>query len=177
MQTLTIDALLKKYPKDTLLAQRGIEIIDVRNIDEYQYEHISGAKNIPLNRISQLNKQDCEGKTVLFHCRSGHRTDINQTILDKTPFKEKYCLAGGINAWKTAKLPIQKNSKAPIDIMRQVQFIVSMMVLFGVVLSYVVSPYFIFLTLFAGIGLLIASLTGFCGMASLLKFMPWNKIN
>jgi rhodanese-related sulfurtransferase len=176
MQVITLDKLLQKYPQEVLLAQKDIVIIDVREADEYEHEHIPGAQNIPLNQLDRLTREDFHDKTVIFHCRSGHRTEINQALLDKTPFQHKYCLAGGLTAWKAAKLPLQKNSKAPIDVMRQVQFIVSMMILLGIGLSYVVSPYFILLTVFAGLGLLVASLTGFCGMASLLKFMPWNKL-
>lgn len=175
MQTVTLEVLLEKYSKQALLAQEDIVIIDVREPEEYQHEHIQGAKNIPLKSLDTLSTQDYQDKCVVFHCRSGHRTEINKAALESTPFKTKYCLAGGINAWKAAKLPVSKNSKAPVDVMRQVQFIVSMMILFGVGLSYWLSPYFIILTVFAGIGLLIASVTGFCGMATLLKYMPWNK--
>ena len=177
MKTICIEELLERYSKKELLTSDEINIIDIREADEYHHEHIMGAKNIPLAQVDKLSKQNCDGKVGIFHCRTGHRTEINQSILDKTPFKEKYCLSGGITAWKAAKLPIQKQTNAPIDVMRQVQFIISIIVLSGVGLSYLLSPYFILLTVFAGIGLLIASVTGFCGMASLLKFMPWNKIH
>lgn len=113
---------------------------------------------------------------MIFHCRSGHRTEINRKLLKQTPFKEKYCLLGGLTAWKDAKLPTIKQTQAPIDVMRQVQFIISLMIFIGIGLGYFVSPYFLLITLFAGAGLLFASLTGFCGMARLLKHMPWNKI-
>lgn len=175
METICIADLLKKYSKEELMANDQIKIIDVRDVDEYSHEHIKGAENIPLSKINEIDKQNYVGKIGIFHCRSGHRTDVNQSILDNTPFKEKYCLAGGLAAWKAAKLPMQKLTKAPIDVMRQVQFVVSIMVLLGIGLSYLLSPYFILLALFAGVGLFIASVTGFCGMATLLKFMPWNK--
>lgn len=177
MQTLTLHKLLEKYPQEALLAKKDIMIIDVREADEYAHEHIQGAKNIPLKQLHTLKPEDCQNKIAIFHCGSGHRTELNQAVLDETPFKTKYCLAGGIHAWKTAKLPLQKNSNAPVDVMRQVQFIVSMMILFGVGLSYLISPYFILLTILAGLGLLLASITGFCGMASVLKLLPWNKIH
>ncbi|WP_328287290.1 YgaP family membrane protein [Enterobacter cloacae] len=45
----------------------------------------------------------------------------------------------------------------------------------GVVLGYTLSSGFFLLSGFVGAGLLFAGLTGFCGMARLLKVMPWNR--
>ena len=77
--------------------------------------------------------------------------------------------------WKRCGLTTEVNRKAPLDIMRQVQIVVSLMVLIGVILSYAISPYFIILTIIAGLGLLIAGVTGYCGMANLLMMLPYNK--
>jgi hypothetical protein len=43
------------------------------------------------------------------------------------------------------------------------------------VLGYSVSSGFFLLSGFVGAGLLFAGVTGFCGMARLLKVMPWNR--
>ncbi|KAE9854486.1 DUF2892 domain-containing protein, partial [Escherichia coli] len=43
------------------------------------------------------------------------------------------------------------------------------------VLGYTLSGGFFLLSGFVGAGLLFAGLTGFCGMARLLKIMPWNR--
>jgi hypothetical protein len=44
-----------------------------------------------------------------------------------------------------------------------------------VVLGTAVNPWFLGLSLFAGLGLVFAGATGFCGMARVLMMMPWNK--
>ena len=62
------------------------------------------------------------------------------------------------------------NTKAPIEIMRQVQIITGLMILIVIV-----SPYFIIITTFVGLGLLTAGVTGFCGMANLLMILPYNN--
>jgi hypothetical protein len=49
------------------------------------------------------------------------------------------------------------------------------MVLIGVVLGFVVSPWFFALSGFVGAGLTFAGLSGTCAMASLLAVMPWNR--
>jgi hypothetical protein len=49
------------------------------------------------------------------------------------------------------------------------------MVLLGLALALAVSPWFALISAFAGAGLLFAGLTGFCGLARLLAFAPWNR--
>lgn len=59
--------------------------------------------------------------------------------------------------------------------MRQVQIAAGLLILCGVVLGYSVSGGFFLLSGFVGAGLLFAGVTGFCGMARLLRVMPWNR--
>ena len=60
-------------------------------------------------------------------------------------------------------------------LMRQVQIAAGLLILCGVLLGYGVSSLFFLLSGFVGAGLLFAGVTGFCGMARLLKVMPWNR--
>ena len=59
--------------------------------------------------------------------------------------------------------------------MRQVQLGAGGLVLLGIVLAATVSPWFLLVTGFVGGGLLLAGATGFCGMARVLAYMPWNR--
>lgn len=174
IKRLDVLSLLKQFTLHELTTRDDIVIVDVREPDEYSHEHISEAINIPLNQLCKINTNDYKDKIAIFHCRSGSRTQMNEHVLDNAPFREKYCISGGISQWKAANLPTISKHSAPIDVMRQVQLIVSIMILLGVGLSFL-SPYFILLTVAAGLGLFIAGLTGFCGMAEILKFLPWNK--
>jgi rhodanese-related sulfurtransferase len=65
--------------------------------------------------------------------------------------------------------------KAPLPIMRQVQIAAGSLVLLGLVLAVLVSPWFMALSAFVGAGLIVAGISGFCGMANLLLHMPWNR--
>ena len=47
--------------------------------------------------------------------------------------------------------------------------------LLGFILGVLVSPWWHALSGFVGAGLLMAGVTGFCGMANLLQVMPWNR--
>jgi rhodanese-related sulfurtransferase len=84
-------------------------------------------------------------------------------------------LAGGILAWQQAGLPVEKDAKAPIDVMRQVQITAGSLVMLGVALGWFVSPWFFILSAFVGAGLAVAGITNTCGMAMMLSKMPWNR--
>lgn len=72
--------------------------------------------------------------------------------------KEAKCLAGKLSS-----------------IERQVMFTSGFLVLMGFLLSLYFNVNFIYLSGFMGLGLFFAGITGFCGMATLLMFMPWHK--
>ena len=55
------------------------------------------------------------------------------------------------------------------------QIISGLLILTGVILSLTVARGFVLLSGFVGAGLLMAGATGWCGMARLLAFMPWNR--
>jgi len=59
--------------------------------------------------------------------------------------------------------------------MRQVQITAGSLVVLGIVLAVLYSPWFMALSAFVGAGLVFAGVSGFCGMANLLAFMPWNR--
>ena len=50
------------------------------------------------------------------------------------------------------------------------------MVILGVVLGTWVNPAWYILSAFVGAGLLMAGLTGFCGLARVLMLAPWNRV-
>ena len=51
-----------------------------------------------------------------------------------------------------------------------------MLVLLGIALAILVSPWWVGLAAFVGAGLTFAGATGWCGMAKLLQVMPWNRV-
>lgn len=84
-------------------------------------------------------------------------------------------MEGGIDAWRKAGLEVARDRRQPLELMRQVQITVGVMILLGVVLSSLVDPLFMLLPAFAGVGLMVSGTTGWCGMARLLHRMPWNR--
>ncbi|HEI8778429.1 rhodanese family protein [Enterobacter cloacae] len=157
------------------LIDDGAKLIDIRDPDEYAREHIPVAQSVPLDTLpGALNAR--AGETVIFHCQSGARTSNNaaRLALVASP-AQAFVVEGGIQGWKQAGLPTVEDKSQPLPLMRQVQIAAGLLILCGVVLGYTLSSGFFLLSGFVGAGLLFAGLTGFCGMARLLKVMPWNR--
>ncbi len=161
-------------PADARLAiDSGARLIDIRGADEHARERIPGAANVPLDRIADLPRDE---RPIVFHCRSGMRTAANaaqlRTAAGDAP---TFLLDGGIDAWRGAGLPTIADRSQPLEIMRQVQITAGALVLTGVLLGLFVAPGFFGLSAFVGAGLMFAGTTGWCGMANLLRIMPWNR--
>lgn len=160
------------------LVREGAVLVDIREADEHARERIPGARHHALSRLDADTPVRPGDKLMVFHCRSGARTKGNaERLAAASPECESYILEGGLDAWKKAGLPVTLDRSQPIDMMRQVQIVAGSLVLTGVVLGALVAPGFYALSGFIGAGLLFAGVSGFCGMAHLLAWMPWNRRN
>lgn len=159
-----------------LIAQ-GSVLIDIRERADYLREHIPDARSLPLSDIAAGKTIEVtDPQSVIFHCQAGMRTTQNASVLmNAAGAATALLMTGGINAWKSAGLPTVEDKKQPLPVMRQVQIAAGTLVLAGVVMGYAVDSGFFLLSGFVGAGLLFAGVSGFCGMATLLLKMPWNR--
>ncbi|MEQ8770461.1 MAG: rhodanese-like domain-containing protein [Phycisphaerales bacterium] len=165
-------ALLK-----TWLDAGDATLIDVREDYEHAEERIGGAQLCPLGKLDPDALRSAHpGARLVFHCRSGKRShDAASRFSDGR--EPAFHLAGGIEAWKAAGLPVVRPEGGPrIPIIRQVMLVAGSLVALGVALGVTVSPWFLALAGFVGLGLMFAGITGWCGMAMLLGVMPWNRV-
>ena len=99
-------------PKEvsTLTAEKKAVIIDVREDDEWQAEHIAGAIHIPLQQINQRLPElsTYKDSTVITQCRSGKRSLKALELLKTAGFNNVYSLDGGIRAWTEQGLATTK---------------------------------------------------------------------
>lgn len=166
-------------PKDAypLIESGDVVLIDIRTADEYAREYIAKAHNKPLDELNPeavSALQNGESKTIIFHCMTGNRTANNVATLERCAPNGFQILDGGLTAWKKAGLPTIEDKSQPLPIMRQVQMIAGFLVLVGVILGALFSPWFYLLSGFVGAGLMFAGITGYCGMAVMLMKCPWN---
>jgi len=152
-------------------------LVDVREDFEHATERIRGAMHVPLGKLDAPSlRERTAGKRVVFHCRSGKRS-ADAAAKFCMGDEAVYALAGGIEAWKASGRDVERSAGGPrIDVMRQVQITAGFLVVTGVVLGFLVSPWFFGVSAFVGTGLMVAGATGFCGMAKVLAKMPWNRV-
>ena len=157
------------------LIRDGAVLIDIREADEFARERIAGALNRPLSRLGKESIPDEGCEVMVFHCRSGARTSANSARLAALARGEAYFVEGGLQSWTSAGLPVLRDRKQPIEIMRQVQIVAGSFILLGVLLGAFLAPVFHGVAAFVGAGLVFAGVTGTCGMAKVLSLMPWNR--
>ena len=161
-------------PELHTLRQQGAAplLLDVRSALEFESERIEGALNVPLELLDLRLDELAEDADLVVVCRTGVRATIAAESLARAGRRARV-LDGGVQAWRRARLPLREGRKRlPVD--RQVQLIAGTMVLAGVGLGLLVSPWFLGLAAFFGAGLTFAGATGTCGLALLLMKLPWN---
>ena len=150
-------------------------LIDIREPDEYAREHIPGSVSLPVSALDDADLKLEAGQQAIFHCKSGMRTDSKCTLLAAHVEGSAFMLEGGLDAWRAQGLPTARNEKAPLEINRQVQITAGSLILLGVLIGWLVTPVGFGLSAFVGAGLMFAGISGWCGMATLLQAMPWNR--
>lgn len=159
------------------LVDTGALLIDIREADEHAREKIPGARHLPLSKLDEADLAVHHDKRVIFHCKSGARTQANAPRLAGkfAGACEVFIVEGGLDAWRKAGLPVVTDRRQPLELQRQVQIGAGSLALVGTLLGLLVSPWFFAVPLFVGAGLMTAGLTGFCGMARILMRAPWNR--
>jgi rhodanese-related sulfurtransferase len=87
-------------------------ILDVRAEADFQKGHVVGAINIPLSQIdaSLARLQKYKSKPVIAICATGQTSGGAVKKLRAAGFEDLYSVAGGINAWEGASLPLTRKS-------------------------------------------------------------------
>lgn len=88
-------ALLQAHKND-------VEILDVRNVSEYNSEHIKEVQNAPLDFINDSMIAIDKNKTYYVHCQSGYRSMIFISILKARGFDHLINIKGGFKELKAS---------------------------------------------------------------------------
>jgi rhodanese-related sulfurtransferase len=85
-------------------------IVDVRETDEWDEEHIPDAIHMSRGNI-ELDVEEKVPDTnamIICHCGGGGRSALAAESLQKMGYKNVRSMAGGFKAWKAAGLPTTK---------------------------------------------------------------------
>jgi len=156
---------------------KRLDLIDVRTPAEFQEVHVEFARNVPLSQLAPAEilqaRSGLADEPLYLICRSGGRGQQACEAFQKAGFANVMNVEGGTLACENADLPLVRGAKV-MSLERQVRIAAGSLVLTGIVLGWLVHPYFIGLSAFVGAGLVFAGVTDTCGMGMLLARMPWN---
>jgi phage shock protein E len=92
---------VETYERDYYQQQNHV-LIDVRTAGEFKSGHIPGARNIPLNQLSDKLDKIPTNKPVIVVCRSGNRSGSACHTLTKAGYDNVINLRGGTMRWQMA---------------------------------------------------------------------------
>ena len=86
-------------------------VVDVSEPAEFAAGHIVGAKNIPLGELEAKLAGAVKNKNLplILVCQSGARSGRALAIAKKLGYEQAQSLGGGLAAWRTANLPVEKS--------------------------------------------------------------------
>lgn len=82
-----------------------VQVLDVREDDEWAAGHIEGAVHVPIDEVEQHLDLLAADRPVISVCRSGQRSGKVAKRLAKRGY-EAANLDGGLQAWASAGLPL-----------------------------------------------------------------------
>jgi hydroxyacylglutathione hydrolase len=88
------------------LQARAVQVLDVRRQPEWDAGHIEGATWWPLDNFKVAPPEIDRDAPLAVHCKSGYRSIIASSLLERAGFHHVLNVAGGFDAWQQAKLPI-----------------------------------------------------------------------
>jgi glyoxylase-like metal-dependent hydrolase (beta-lactamase superfamily II)/rhodanese-related sulfurtransferase len=92
--------------RDWLQAGKAL-VLDVRREAEWRAGHIKGATWSPLDTLSASLPQADPGTPIAVHCKSGYRSAIACSVLQRAGFRNVADVVGGFDAWQAASLPFE----------------------------------------------------------------------
>jgi hydroxyacylglutathione hydrolase len=85
-----------------------LRVLDVRGNDEFAAGHIGAARHIMAGYLPERLDQVPNGDTeVAIVCRSGYRSSVAASVLERAGFRGVMNVSGGMNAWRSAGLPVE----------------------------------------------------------------------
>jgi rhodanese-related sulfurtransferase len=83
----------------------NLQVLDVRREPEWDAGHVEGATWWPLDNFRVAPPEIDHKVPLAVHCKSGYRSMIAASLLERAGFQNVLNLTGGFDAWQQAKLP------------------------------------------------------------------------
>lgn len=94
-----------------LINREKAVLIDVSEPDEFAKGHPNGARNVPLGKLEgSKDLPSNKALPLVVVCPTGSRASRAAGLLRKAGYEKAQSLAGGLDAWREAKLPVEKSA-------------------------------------------------------------------
>ncbi|MEE8386454.1 MAG: rhodanese-like domain-containing protein, partial [Dehalococcoidia bacterium] len=99
-------------PEDAVvMLEEGALMVDVREAVEWENTHIDGAILKPMSTIQEWWQDLPRDVDLIMQCRTGSRSaQVTDALIHQGGFDRVFNLEGGIIAWHSAGLPIERGS-------------------------------------------------------------------
>ena len=89
--------------------ERGAQLIDVREDNEWHDGHASGARHMGRGVIERDIVQTIPDKSaeLILYCGGGYRSALAADMLQKMGYMNVFSMAGGWKAWKESGAPVE----------------------------------------------------------------------
>ncbi len=92
---------------EAMLAEGSLQLIDVREVGEYEEGHIEGALNIIAGEMpKRLDEVPNGDRQLAVICGSGYRSTVAASVLQRSGFEKVLNVAGGMKAWQRESRPV-----------------------------------------------------------------------
>jgi rhodanese-related sulfurtransferase len=90
----------------------GVDLVDVRDRDEWEAGHIGGARLVPLEQLrADPDAALARGTTIVFICAKGVRSMQAAKLAERFGYEHVYNLDGGTKEWARVGLPLVIESR------------------------------------------------------------------
>ena len=83
----------------------GYRVVDVRTRGEFASGHVEGALHVPLEELEARAAELPADRPLALVCRSGYRSSLASSLLERAGRPAAVDLIGGMEAWKASGLP------------------------------------------------------------------------
>ena len=95
--------------RQRLASQTGVQLIDVREDNEWNTEHALGATHLGKGIIERDIERTVPDKRaeLILYCGGGYRSAIATDALQRMGYTNVFSMAGGWHAWQEAGAPVE----------------------------------------------------------------------
>lgn len=111
VRSATDDSRVTPTQAVVMVNREDAVFVDIRSEADYRKAHLPNALHVPAERLLENHRiEQMRSRHLILYCDSGARSATACKKLRAAGFPHAYTLAGGIDAWRKANLPLESES-------------------------------------------------------------------